>query len=516
MLVPTAEHDAPSTRGRSGDLHFCASKLMETAESAGLSSADLTQLLSDATEEEQAALSAIIAGDGDPPPRKATVGALVRLEDALGVDLGSSSLHGRWSGAGRRAADLIGLVLGPFCGYLVVAGLIEGDSLLLGDSVGPFGLVLFVALLALLGLYEALHTSATQLKLADLGAVADQFPRAAQLHRRFRSDSGLSRFLAGRQMVVIVTVFFCSPLASFPSLTHWPLTDAPLPGVVRALVAVGMPGALFVYWFGQIIPQFLATRHAVKLTDSRIVGLAFKGAFALESLGVARPGVWIAGLDHTTSTPIPSSAALRWQQAAGEVDGHGVVGIVRDWRIGEDGSQLSASTNIRVYQPGSSLTDASMLVPGSPAELMLRAEASRGGGGLALQATDHREEILQSGDLRFHKPVLPSVGSFHENDSIRVAMTANYRGTVGHDLVIVDRPARFVLFRVATDFLPASVPPAVLRTYRIGDGLGDLDALGGERVLEPVVEADGQVVITALIAFPAPGTLHILDWEVLA
>ncbi|HEY3827792.1 MAG TPA: hypothetical protein VGL57_01220 [Solirubrobacteraceae bacterium] len=360
-----------------------------------------------------------------------------------------------------------------------------------------------------------MHTSATQLKNADLGAVANQYPRAARLHRRFRTDAGLSRFLAGRQMVVIITVFFCSPLSSFPNLDHWPLTNVPLPGVVGALVTVGMPGALFVYWFGQIIPQFLATRHAVALTNSRIVGLAFKGAFALESLGLSRPGVWIAALDRRSSTPIPSSPALRWQQATHEVDGYGVVGIVREWRLGSDTSRLNATTSMRVYQRASSFTDGSMLLPGAPTELVLQADAVRDEHALSLQATEHREEILPTGDRRFHKPILPAVGSFLHEDAIRISMGAVYSGVVGRDLVVVDRPARFVLFRVATDCLPSAVSPALLRSYRVGDGLRDVVETGSPLVIEPEEGAEGRFVINALVLFPAPGTLHTLDWEVL-
>jgi hypothetical protein len=513
MPALTATRSPSQIQHPSRDLAQAKSTLDDVAAKAGLSADDLMQLISDAPDREREALRTMLGPNATPVRRKDATNALVRLEDALGASIGSGTLKGRWNYVGQRLAGVVGLFIGPFCGYLVVGGLIEGDSLLLGKAAGPLGLLLFLALLAVLGLYEALHTSATQLKLADLGAVAEQYPRAARLHRCFRTDKGLSRFLAGRQMVVIVTVFFCSPLASFPSLEHWPLTTAPLPGVVHALLTVGMPGALFVYWFGQLVPQFLATRHAVRLTNSRIVALAFKGAFGLEALGLALPAIWIAALDRRSSTPIPSSAAVRWQQTAHELDGYGVVGVVRDWRIGADGARLQASTSMRVYKRAQAITDASMLVPGAPSELLLKATAKRGSEALPLQGTGHREELLPSGERRFHKPLVPAIGSFLERDSIRVAMAANYHGVVGQDLVVIDKPARFVLFRVSTDYLPAVAPPARLRSYRIGDGLADLDELE-ELLIEPVTEPEGQLSISAVIQFPAPGTLYILDWEV--
>lgn len=513
MLTDASARAEPRAITRSMTIDACRSTVGQAVDASGLEETQVLGLVPDAPSDEQDALRALLRGE-QPTGRRATARAIARLEDVLGVDLGAEALRGRFNWFGRGLADFVGLIAGPFCGYLIVAGLIEGDSLLLGNSIGPFGLVLFLGLLAVLGLYEALHTSATQLKLADLGGIAGRYPRAARLHRRFRTDEGLSRFLAGRQMVVIVTVFFCSPLASFPHLQHWPLTTIELPGLVRALVTVGMPGALFVYWFGQLVPQFLATRHAVKLTNAAVVELAFKGAFALEALGLARPGKWLAALDRRRSEPIPSSGSLRWEQSARELDGFGVVGVVRDWTVGDGGSELRATTNVRIYQREPTLTDGSMLVPGAPCELLLRADAQRGAETLSLQPTEHREEILASGDRRFHKPVLPVVGSFLAGDEIRVSMSASYAGMIGRDLVVVDRPARFVLFRVRTEFLPESVPAAVLRSYRVGDGLADL-ALTGEVLIEPTVTEAGELTISALVAFPPSDTLHVLDWEVI-
>jgi hypothetical protein len=483
--------------------------------SEGLATADVLQMLYAAPHEEREAVRRLLEATGDPPARRAAARGLERLEDLLGVDLGSSAIGGFRRRGSRRLGDLVGLVVAPVCAYIVIGGLIEGDSLLLGNTAGASGLALFMLLLAMLALYEALHTSATQLKLADLGAIAERYPRAARLHRRFRTDAGLSRFLAGRQGVVILTVFFCSPLASFPSLHHWPLTDVPLPGFIRALVAVGMPGALLVYWIGQLVPQFLATRHAVLLTNSRIVSAAFRVAFAIESLGLARPGFWLASLDRHASAPIPSSAALRWQQAAHELDGYGTVGMVREWRVGASGSRLQSSTTVRVYQRVPSLTDGSMLLPGIPSEMILHAEASRGSDLLTLQATEHREEILPTGDRRFHKVMMPTVGSLLDGDILRISMAAAYPTMVGHDLVVIDRPVRFVLFRVITETTPAIVPPALLCRYRIGDGLGDLVEAAPPVVIEPEVGPDGRPSINALVPFPASGTLVTLDWEIL-
>jgi hypothetical protein len=479
----------------------------------GLSSSDLEQLVAAENSDQETAVRFLLGGSR--PKLGALRDVLERLEDRLGRDLGAAELIGPLGQLGRRIADVVGAVTGLVCGYVVIGGLLEGQSLLLGDSAGPFGLLLFLFVLLVLAIFEALHVAAAMLKIADLGAVATRYPRAAALHRRFRTDHGLARFLAGRQMVVIVTVFFCSPLSSFPHLTTWPLTSIPLPDVMRPLVAVGMPGALFVLWLGQLLPQFLATRHAVGLTDSRVVGLAFRMAYLLEASGLARSGFWLASWDRG-GEDIPSSAALRWKQAATEIDGFGNVGLTREWQASNSGTHLSASSSIAVFRPGiPSLTDGSMLVPGSPAHWVLEASGSNDEGPVALAPSEYREETLPTGDKRFHKPLMCAVGSFQPGDMLRLHMQADYASAIGRDLVHVQRPLRFLIFRVLPGAAPQSMTSATLRTFTVGDGLGDLTESAWPLRIEPTVGPSGLPVLQHVVDFPSANTLYVLDWEIL-
>jgi hypothetical protein len=276
-----------------------------------------------------------------------------------------------------------------------------------------------------------------------------------------------------------------------------------------------MPGALFVLWFGQLTPQFLATRHAVRLTNTRVVSLAFRAAYALEAVGLARLGFWCVAWDHSTAV-IPSSPALRWKQTAEELDGFGGVGFVREWMISDQLTELHSTSVIRLYQDGAvSVTDGSHLVPGAPERLTLDAIAARDDGQpLALAPTEHREEPLPTGDRRFHKPLLSSVGSFRRGDALQVALDASYQTDPSRDLVYVDRPVRFVLFRVAVDGHPRTMTAGTLRTFKVGDGLGDLTEIGHPVHIEPRSDAGGHLAIEHLVHFPAPNTLLTLDWEV--
>lgn len=494
------------------DWHGCRLAVGELVAREGHSSAGLLQRLLPAHSEERAAL-VFLLGEGPRPRLRVLRGVVERLEDLLDADLGSGRLRSVASRLGGVAATVVGAVAAVACGYIVIGGLIEGDSLLLGDRYGALGLALFLAVLSLLGLFEALHTSATMLKLADLDAVAERYPRAFALHRRFRTNPGLARFLAGRQMVVIVTVFFCSPLSSFPELSHWPLTGVPLPDVVRPLVAIGMPGALFVLWFGQLAPQFLATRHAVAFTNSRIVVAAFHLAYALESSGLARPGTWLASWDRCDET-IPTSAGRRFKEDVDDLNGFGVVRLEREWEIDERGTVLHAATTTRIGRSGlPTLTDGSMVVPGAPATLQLDARGARAEGDVPLLLTEHREEVLPSGDRRFHKPAVPAVGSFRAGDSVTVTLRAGFASDPGRDVVLVDRPTRAVVLRVRPTSRPIAMRPALIRTYTIGDGLSELVESEPPLVLEPVWDG-GRPVLEHVVAFPRAGTLLALEWGI--
>jgi hypothetical protein len=515
MSTPTLT-DSPETAAPASiaaDLSHCAERTRTVVESLGLTRSHLLRLIGRATPERLAALDTLL-GLGRRTRRTAIREVLVKLEDRLDVDLGSDQLRGGAARVGAHLASVFGAILGIGCGYIVIGGLLEGDSLMLGDSAGPMGLVIFLGVLALLATFEALHVSAAILKIADLGALSEKYPRAAELHRRFHTDDGLARFLAGRQLIVVGTVFLCSSLSSFPDLTYLPFTDIPLPSMLLPLIVIGMPGALFVLWYGQLAPQFIATRHAVQLTNTRLAGFAFRLAYGLEAAGLARVGFWVAAWD-TTTEKIPFSAALRWRQSAEEVDGVGIVGLVRDWTVDAAGVELRATSTQRVYETGlTAVTDGSMLIPGAPAQLRLEAEgAGASGRPVQLAPTEHREELLPTGARRFHKPLVSAIGSFDEGDTLLIRLAAKYTSGVGQDVVHVEHPVRFVAFLVTPTAMPREMAPATLRTFNVGTGLGDLTEIAAEPV-EPVEGPDGVPVLNHVIDFPPPNTLYVLDWEV--
>jgi hypothetical protein len=461
------------------------------------------------------ALGQIFAGEC-PDDVAATTALAHELEERFGEPLRAEDLAGLWMRIGSRLARAFGVVLGVSCLYLVLGGLLEGESERFPALPGPGSLLFFVAALAFLGLFEALHTSVTQLRLADLRGLGESHPRALALHRRFRDDVGISRVLAGRQIVVVITVFLVAGLSSFPHMTTFPFTDVAVPGLLEPVLKLGIPGALVVLWIAQLAPQFYATRHPVALMDTRAAGWALDLAFALESIGVSDPSHWFTKTDDSEER-IPTSPALHWERAAEDVDGDGLVSIVRRWDCDHAGARLQAASTTSVRQAGHPVVaDSNLTLPGVPSSLSISADIfGSGGSPKRLAPTEYHEEDLPTGDRCLHKAVAPAVGGFAVGDRARVTVDAEYVSEIRRDVVHIVRPARFLMWRLVLSEQPARMAAARLCVYRVGDGLADLAAMGEEVRLEPTGKEGDLPVISYALAFPPPNTIFVFEWEVL-
>ena len=69
----------------------------------------------------------------------------------------------------------------------------------------------------------------------------------------------MQRFLVGRQFFVVFVVFLCAQITTYPSLPSFGLPS----WAFTVLIDTGLPGALVVLIFGQLMPQLLAATHPV-------------------------------------------------------------------------------------------------------------------------------------------------------------------------------------------------------------------------------------------------------------
>lgn len=460
----------------------------------------------------QRVLAELFAGEL-PVDVKGTVALAHDLEQRFDLTLPTDGLAGPIARAGWILARGIGVVLGVSCLYLVLGGLLQGESERFAGISGPVALLLFGVSLAFLGLFEAMHTSVTQLRLADLRGLADTYPRTLVAHRRFRDDVGISRVLAGRQIVVVVTVFVVAGLSSFPHMETLPFTDVAIPAALSPAIEIGLPGALVVLWVAQLMPQYYATRNAVAMMNTRIAAWALDLAFALDAIGIADPSRWLLSSAHTHER-IPISPALQWEQSAAEVEGDGLLSVKYNWQCRRDGANLEAVSTTAVRREGHPLIDdSSLTLPSGSSALSISSDIAAADGATRICApTDYAEDPLPGGQVRLHKPVAPAVGSFAFGDRVQVAVDAEYARPLERDSILVERPTRFLIWRLSLENSALRVSDVTVRTHRV-EGADDLTPTGEELRLSPDSDSS-ETSFSFAVAFPPPNTLFVFEWEV--
>ena len=148
--------------------------------------------------------------------------------------------------------------------------------------------ILFLFVLVLLGYLEGLQIAILELEKTRLPkneAFRKKYPRAMHSHKLATADNGLNvqRFLIGRQFFVVFVVFLCAQLTTYPTLPKdgWP------EWLFVLVIDTGLPGALVVLGFAQLMPQLVAATHPVAFMNLHGAWSVIKLALILENVGIA-------------------------------------------------------------------------------------------------------------------------------------------------------------------------------------------------------------------------------------
>ena len=113
--------------------------------------------------------------------------------------------------------------------------------------------IIFFSVLILLAYLEGLQVAILALEHTNIDGLRERYPRAHVTHALSTAYDGLNvqRFLVGRQFFVVFVVFLCAQLTTYPELPK-----GGVPGwLFTAIIETGLPGALVVLAFGQLMPQ---------------------------------------------------------------------------------------------------------------------------------------------------------------------------------------------------------------------------------------------------------------------
>mmetsp|Transcript_124174 Transcript_124174/g.356744 ORF Transcript_124174/g.356744 Transcript_124174/m.356744 type:complete len:381 (-) Transcript_124174:36-1178(-) len=194
--------------------------------------------------------------------------------------------------ASMGAAHAVGLVL-TGCKYVlstiltaaaigfVCYGIGSGEAVLGLPPAANYAILVFV--LVLLAYLEGLQVAILALEGQDGEQFKATYPRGHALHSLVMRGANVQRFLVGRQFYVVFVVFLCSQVTTFPDIDrpNW------FPDFLWfALVQTGLPGALIVLAFGQLMPQLIASRHPIVFCNLYGSMTVLRITLLLEAIGV--------------------------------------------------------------------------------------------------------------------------------------------------------------------------------------------------------------------------------------
>lgn len=379
------------------------------------------------------------------------------LIDLLKIELPIDILDSNFTRFLKGLRFLFSSSLLIFVCYIVLGGLFGEKSNLIQEINPLKSFTIFIVLVIILASFEGLQIAVTVLRMKDVERLRKKYPRGYLLHRKFRYAEETNKFLAGRQLFVIVVVFFAAQLTSFPEMTTWPIINVPFPQWMtpwfqNIFLKLGILGAFLVLWTGQLAPQFVANKDPLRFINLFGVNVVYKLAMLVESMGLTKPGSWLAKKISVLER-IPPSLQERYQDEIESIKGYGTVGIKKIWHMRRNEATLNFQ-NAVIFTKKSfhSLEDNSLLLksenlsksdfkcalihaPNSPLDR-------------AVEEDRPRDEPLGNGWKRIIRKFEHTRGPYRSGDVLLINAEIAYDIAPGCDQIAVLQPSKYILFRV--------------------------------------------------------------------
>jgi hypothetical protein len=158
----------------------------------------------------------------------------------------------------------------------------EGHAALPGHPIMQYVLLVFD--LTLLAYLEGLQVAILALERVRYSTFPEHMTRAIASHKLATAGRGINvqRFLVGRQFFVVFVVFLCAQLTTYATLDMPWMPDT----LFIILIETGLPGALIVLAFGQLMPQLVAATHPITFMNLPGTWSVIQLCLVFESFGV--------------------------------------------------------------------------------------------------------------------------------------------------------------------------------------------------------------------------------------
>lgn len=460
----------------------------------------------------------------DDIPRKQLKSLCAEISEALNVEIDTNELDSGWVRFLRTVRVAMSAIIFVFVCYLILGAIWDGYSNL-SAALGRFGIYscLFILILVLAAL-EGTQLSVTILKLKDLEKIRQDYPRSYKLQKLFKTDLGTKKYLAGRQMMVIIIVFCIAQILSFPNIEKWPLTSTKLPDFffpVFHLVffKLGILGAIFVLWFGQLIPQFISASNPQKFLNWPGMGAVLKIAWLSESLGITHPVDWVTNKFPPGEHISPSTKELFFETS--ENLGYSINSIIKNVRVSSEAAEVETESVLQILSDNARMIvdDSITFVADNLVEIdseSTDAVLIRDGelcDSTAIQFSHGDSKDNHTGISNRIIQVTSSFGYFERGDIIKITNLMKFKKCDSADISIKS-PTRYSHIRIEILDQPKEVdiPTMVFHEW---DAMRKGFAKMGANTLELDVHESGEAFqIEHTLLYPKLSTKYSFHWEV--
>jgi len=247
----------------------------------------------------------------------------------------------------------LGLLL--FSGVVVCYSILEQKTSMWKEVPGWASLLIFIFVLWCLGVMEGLQIALVELKKLNPDYYKDSHPTAYKLGQLACKGDNIERFLMGRQVFVVCSVFFAAKLTTIHGTTDGFLFYVP-DWVQAIFLETGLLACVVVVIVAQLMPQIVASIYPVQFLELLVMRPAYWACIALESTGLTH-FCWV--LAHTMAWLFRMEEEhFQIQMTNEKKEGDDDIAIIPDTKhkiLGESGvlaPNNTAATTISGYSVG--------------------------------------------------------------------------------------------------------------------------------------------------------------------
>lgn len=434
-----------------------------------------------------------------------------------------------------RVRDLLTVSLTFFSAYIVIGGIWVGKTASFSD-LNPFVVyfALTVAITLIAGL-EGLQISVSSLSRKDLEEVKNYYPRAYELHKEFKlQDSTVQQFFAGRQLFIVAIVFIASRFTAFPEMTEFPFTGVVFPAIIVPWFDVifldfGLIGALFVYWFGNLTSQLVATEHPVAFLNLPGLGVLFSACIFIDRIGLPRTSKLLSNFfgakvatarDEDYPDRIPLSAEQKYRRELENDSGFGISSMIQRWSFRDVGLNIRYSVTYEIGRRGiSTIRDTNFSLPRSvsPNNLNFTPILKRVNETVDQNylESDMSEQTVGN-YTEYTMSVTEPIGDFEIGDEITFVLDINVSASPAAfhvDRLRIDHPAKYIELHVEFDesIYTIDIPTLSISNpvHAQTEGINPAEATA----LPLENPSDGNVYAKYEKDYPKQGSVYELEWN---